>query len=116
MNYTFYIITLVSFLIVIGLPIWIKRRLQLIFFTKEAIRKTLNNQPCFFSSYIIAEAVKIVIKHRQKKSLEALLNGKPEKAAKSIIAYDKITAIMLNATKSPQKACLQLEKYVKQKI
>lgn len=114
MNYTFYIITLVSFLIVIGLPIWIKRRLQLIFFTKETIRKTLNNQPCFFSSYIIAEAVKIVIKHRQKKSLEALLNGKPEKAAKSIIAYDKITAIMLNATKSPQKACLQLEKYVKQ--
>lgn len=113
MNYTFYIIVILSIIAIVVLPFAIKRKLQKSFFAQIAIRNILKTQPLFFCSYTVWKTVNILIKNRQNSILDLFLKGNITKTYLAIRPYDELTYIALKAFDNPTKACKNLEKFIK---
>ena len=110
MNYFFYSIVFFAVIGLIFVPLLFKRRLQLDFFTKRALKESAADNPLFFSSFVMRAAVKTALRHRCHSALDLLYQGHLVKAANKLLAYDEQTALLLKAFYHPQTAVRYLQR------
>ena len=109
MNYSFYIIALLSILGAIFIPLMFWNQMRIDFFSKMIAKKLMQLDLDFFASEVIRNAVKIAIKYRQKDIISFLLDGQIIKAAKIIKKHNTLWATLMLAFLNPREAAQKLQ-------
>lgn len=113
MNYLFYIIILLATGAIFIVPIWFRRKLRLDFFTKQVQRIVVAQKNAFFSSFVLYQAVRIALRHNNKKLIDLLLDGNIQKASKCLKNYNSFYALLLEGFTKISPAIRQMKMLLK---